>query len=37
MKIFEMPEVEILALETADIITTSFDPEWGTGTDVVWH
>ena len=34
MKIFEMPKAEIVALDVADIITTSND-EWSTGTDEV--
>ena len=38
MKLFEMPEIEILALETVDVITTSpVDPEWSTDTGLVWH
>jgi hypothetical protein len=41
MKIFEMPKAEIIALEVADIITTSNenhynDGEWSSGTKVTW-
>jgi len=35
MKIFEMPEAEIVALEPVDIITTS--DEWSSQTPVVWN
>jgi hypothetical protein len=35
MKTFEMPKAEIIALEAADIITTS-PPEWSTSTDRIY-
>lgn len=30
-KWFEMPEIKVVALEVADVITTSDDPDWGLG------
>ena len=42
MKNFEMPKAEIIALEVADIITTSNeanynDGEWSSGTKISWE
>lgn len=34
MKTFEMPKVEIIALDVTDIITSS--DEWSTPSDKVW-
>lgn len=39
MKLFEMPIAEVIALDIADIITTStntFDDEWSSNGGMIW-